>query len=108
MQTTTSTAQGARRTARFSPTLDHVWIASALMPMALRPLLTPVPPHDFWWHIATGRIIVTPGAIPAVDSFFFTRGGAPFFNQGWLAIVSMYGMYLVVGVPLMILFQTLV
>src|SRR5262245_38112041 len=108
MQTTTSTAQGARRAARFSPTLDHVWIASALMPMALRPLLTPVPPHDFWWHIATGRIIVTQGAIPAVDGFSYTRAGAPFFNQSWLAQLVMYGMYQLGGVPLMIIVQTLV
>jgi hypothetical protein len=93
------------RTARFALTLDHVWLAAALVLLALRPLLTPIPPHDFWWHLATGRIIVAQHAIPTLDSFSYTRTGLPFYNQGWLAQVLMYGIYQAGGLALTLLVQ---
>ena len=93
------------RTARFALTLDHVWLAAALVLIALRPLLTPIPPHDFWWHLATGRIIVAQQAIPVLDSFSYTRTGLPFYNQGWLAQVLMYGIYQAGGLALTLLVQ---
>lgn len=89
-------------------TLDHVWVAAALILLALRPLLTPIPPHDFWWHMATGRLTVLQGSIPAVDSFSFTRAGEPFFNQGWLAQVLMYSLHQAGGLPLILIAQALV
>ncbi len=49
---------------RATLTLDHVWLAAALILIALRPLFSPIPPHDFWWHLATGRVIATQGTIP--------------------------------------------
>ena len=102
------TATPARRAARVGPTLDHVWLATALLLITLRPLLTPIPPNDFWWHMATGRIIATTGTIPAVDTFSFTQAGHPFFNQGWLAQLLMYWLHQVGGVPLLLLVQSLV
>ncbi|MBK9709783.1 MAG: hypothetical protein IPO81_00375 [Kouleothrix sp.] len=102
------TAERARRAGRFAPTLDHVWLAVALALLALRPLLTPIPPNDFWWHLATGRAIVAQGQIPVVDSFSYTRFGQPFFNQGWLAQLFMYGLHQLGGVPLIIITQALV
>ncbi|HWQ13681.1 MAG TPA: hypothetical protein VNL77_12830 [Roseiflexaceae bacterium] len=89
-------------------TLDHVWLAAALILLALRPLLTVIPPNDFWWHMAVGRAIVEQGAIPPVDAFSFTRGGAPFFNQAWLAQLLMYGLYSLGGLPLILIAQALV
>jgi hypothetical protein len=60
-----SIARSTTRTLRSAiPTLDHVWLAAALILIALRPLFSPIPPHDFWWHLATGRAIVARGAIP--------------------------------------------
>ena len=93
---------------RFTLTLDHVWLAVALMLIALRPLLTPIPPNDFWWHMATGRAIIAQGAIPVIDSFSYTQAGQPFFNQGWLAQLLMYGIYQLGGIPLTYIFQALV
>ncbi len=87
------------------PTLDHVWMFAALALVALRPLLTPIPPHDFWWHMATGRLIVQTGAVPLVDSFSYTQAGEPFYNQGWLAQVFMYAIYSLGGLPLIIIAQ---
>ncbi len=90
------------------PTLDHVWLFAAIALVALRPLLTPIPPHDFWWHMATGRLIVQTGAIPIVDQFSYTQAGAPFYNQGWLAQVLMYGIHSLGGVPLLLVVQAAV
>src|SRR5215211_4514207 len=103
-----STTQAAQRAARFRLTLDHVWIVAALLLIALRPLLTPIPPNDFWWHLATGRIIATTGAIPIADSFSYTRAGQPFYDQSWLAQLFMYRLYQIGGVPLLIVVQALV
>lgn len=102
------TTSPARRALRFAPTLDHVWLAAALLLIALRPLLTPIPPNDFWWHLATGRIIATSGQIPQADSFSFTRAGEPFYNQGWLAQWGMYQLYQLGGAQLTLLIQSLV
>jgi hypothetical protein len=93
---------------RSSITLDHVWVATAIVLLALRPLLTPIAPNDFWWHLATGRVIATERSIPIVDSFSYTRFGQPFFNQGWLAELWMYGLYQLGGLPLLLIVQALV
>ncbi|NNJ13140.1 hypothetical protein EKD04_022710 [Chloroflexales bacterium ZM16-3] len=86
-------------------TLDHVWIFAAVAFIAMRALLTPIPPNDFWWHMATGRLIVESGQIPTVDSFSYTRAGEPFYNQSWLGQLLMYGLYKLGGAPLVILAQ---
>ncbi len=97
-----------RRGAQQFPTLDHVWLGAAIALIALRSLLTPIPPHDFWWHMATGRMIVQSGTIPTVDQFSFTQAGQPFYNQSWLAQLIMYGLYRLGGIPLLLLMQALV
>jgi hypothetical protein len=104
----TTTSRSTRRSDRFVLTLGHVWLAAAMMLIALRPLLTPIPPNDFWWHVATGRLIVAQGAIPTIDSFSYTRLGEPFYNQGWLAQLLMYGLYQLGGIALISIVQALV
>lgn len=89
-------------------TLDHVWIIAALALIGLRPLIATIPPHDFWWHMATGRMIVTQGRIPQTDSFSYTRAGEPFYNQGWLAQVGLYRIHQIGGIELLVLVQALV
>jgi hypothetical protein len=101
-----TTTQPTRLSTRFTLTLNHVWLAAALLLIALRPLLTPIPPNDFWWHLATGRIIATTGAIPSVDTFSYTRAGQPFYNQGWLAQLFMYWLYQLGGAQLILLVQS--
>lgn len=90
------------------PTLDHVWMAIALGLVALRPLLTPIPPHDFWWHMATGRITITTAVIPTTDTFSYTQFGEPFYNQGWLAQAFMYFVHSLGGVELLLVVQAVV
>jgi hypothetical protein len=89
-------------------TLDNVWLFAGVAFVALRPLLSTIPPHDFWWHMATGRLIAASGQIPAVDSFSYTRAGEPFFNQSWLAQLLLYGLHQLGGVPLIAFMQALV
>ncbi len=89
-------------------TIDHVWLFAFVALIAMRPLLTPIPPHDFWWHMAMGREIVQTHAIPTHDSFSYTQAGQPFYNQGWLAQVVLYGLHSLGGVPLILLVQSLV
>jgi hypothetical protein len=98
----------AKQQTRLRPTLDQVYIIAALMLIALRPLLTPIPPHDFWWHMATGRVILETGTIPQNDLFSYTRAGEPFFNQGWLAQLLMALIHRIGGLPLIIVVQALV
>jgi hypothetical protein len=104
-----SIARSTTRTLRSAiPTLDHVWLAAALILIALRPLFSPIPPHDFWWHLATGRAIVARGGIPTTDSFSYTQFGQPFYNQSWLAELLMYGLHQLGGIELILLVQSLV
>jgi len=93
---------------QFQLTLDQVWLFAGVAFIALRALLTPIPPYDFWWHTATGRLIVASGVIPSVDSFSYTQAGQPFYNQSWLAQLLMFGLYQLGGVPLIIFVQALV
>jgi hypothetical protein len=103
-----ATHHATSATRRPTLTLDHVWLAAGLMLIALRPLLTSIPPFDFWWHLATGRAIVAQGAIPTVDTFSYTQPGQPFYNQGWLAQLLMYGLYQLGDVELIVIVQALV
>ncbi len=101
-------ASVTHRAIRTFPTLDHVWVWAALALIALRPLLTPIPPHDFWWHMATGRLIIHTGQIPLMDQFSYTQAGQPFYNQGWLAQVGLYAIHSLGGIHLIIVVQALV
>jgi hypothetical protein len=83
--------------ARMIVRLDHIWLALVPLMVALKVLLTPIAPYDFWWHLAYGREIVRSGTVPALDIFSYTRAGAPYFDQPWLAQVVMYAGYQNVG-----------
>ena len=39
---------------------------------------------DWWWHLRIGQDIWRSGALPAVDSYSFTRAGQPFVVHEWL------------------------
>lgn len=85
------------RTRRFVLRLEHIWLALVPLLVALKVLLTPIAPHDFWWHLAYGRTIIASGSIPRIDTFAYTRPGAVYFDQPWLAQVLMYSLYHRIG-----------
>jgi hypothetical protein len=39
---------------------------------------------DFWWHIRTGELIATNGAIPTVDPFSYSAADRPWTAHEWL------------------------
>lgn len=90
------------------PSLAHLWFMAVLTLVTLRVQLTPIMPHDFWWHLATGRQIITTDAIPPIDQFSFTRAGQSFYNQPWLAQIAMFQLYRLGGAELLVLIQVVV
>jgi hypothetical protein len=89
------------------PSLEHLWGIATVTLLALRVQLTPIAPNDFWWHIATGRLIVQFGGVPATDHFSYIAYGQPYFNQPWLAQVLMYASYTLGGAALLELLQAI-
>lgn len=67
----------------------------ALFTMAVR---VPVD-TDTWWHLRSGQYIVETRGIPRTDPFSFTKAGAPWIDQSWLAQAVLYGISRWGGVP---------
>lgn len=98
----------ARRGGRWAPGVDDVYLVGALAAIVIPTLGMAVAPNDFWFHIATGREMVSSGGVPAEDTFSFTRGGEPFFNQPWLAQLALYGSYRLGGLELVVFLNSIV
>jgi hypothetical protein len=52
---------------------------------------------DLYWHIATGRKIWQSGSFPQVDEFSHTFRGHPWIASNWLADLSFFGAYSLLG-----------
>src|SRR5437016_4974985 len=50
----------------------------------------PIQDPDIWWHLASGRYMVTHRLIPTTDVFSLTARGTPWVNTYWLQDVFMY------------------
>jgi len=96
-----------RRLASGRLALDDLWLL--VVPLVLLILLEyeQVRPHDFRWHLRSGRIIAETKAIPAADLFTYTRAGVPWANQGWLMQTLLYLLYRCGGLPLVIFLNAL-
>ncbi len=81
-------------------------------------LLTPLWDYDFWWHISTGRYIVTEGHLPQLDPFSYTsvmeenknifpEREAFFLKQYWLAQTIFYFIYSLFGSSGMVIIRSL-
>jgi hypothetical protein len=53
--------------------------------------------HDFFWHLATGKWIVSNHAVPARDIFSFTREGMEWIDAQWLFQVVLWLFYSLLG-----------
>lgn len=53
---------------------------------------------DYFWHMATARLITATGSVPRADPFSFTWAGEPWVPDQWLADLVMHGLVDVVGV----------
>ena len=63
--------------------------------------------YDIWWHLATGRAIVTEGLILRNDPFSYTSN-LPWSTYSWLGDVILYGVYRLSGIEGLILFKALI
>lgn len=73
-------------------------LALALLLVAVAFLVCfPVELDDHWWHMLTGRHVLTHGAIPTTDPFSFTKNGAPWVNWEWLGGVVMVSAFDALG-----------
>jgi hypothetical protein len=52
---------------------------------------------DYYWHVETGRLIVTGLTLPTADPFSFTRAGHPWVLHEWLFQVILYGFVAAIG-----------
>jgi len=99
------------------------WVASTLFAITAVFLLglfsTEFADTDAWWHLASGRYIVTQHRLPWPDPFAYTTAGAPpaypgedatrHFNltHEWLAQAAMYVIYCVGGFNALVLWKAL-
>ena len=63
-------------------------------------LLLPLSPQDYWWYLRLGQDVATTGSVPTLDTYSFTRAGAPFFYQSWLAALLFWKIYQAGGIAL--------
>jgi hypothetical protein len=69
---------------------DRVLLLGLLGLLAVAASLTPIRSYDYWWHLATGRLIFATGAVPRQDPFSFTATGRPWIDHEWLFQVPAY------------------
>ncbi len=63
---------------------DGALLLTLLLLLAVAASLTPIRNYDYWWHLATGRLILETGSVPRADPFSFTAPGTPWVDHEWL------------------------
>ena len=48
---------------------------------------------DTYWHLVVGRDILHNGSVPTVDSYSYTRAGAPWIAKEWLSQILFYAVW---------------
>jgi len=76
--------------------LIRLWTAAFFL-WAVLSLLTPIQDADFFWHLASGKVIVQAWAIPRVDVFSLTGKGTRWIDSYWLYDVLLYLAYRISG-----------
>ena len=63
---------------------------------------------DFFWHLATGRLIIVDRAIPTTDPFSFTWFGEPWVPDQWLAQIAIAATFdFIGGAAMLVIFGVL-
>ncbi|QDG53194.1 hypothetical protein FIV42_21330 [Persicimonas caeni] len=90
----TSTSKPPRRYLQWPLPLAAIWLLAPVVGILIRLSLEPVGPHDYWWHLAMGKLIAATGGIPTENLFLYTlEADAAFFDQPWLGQWAMYALY---------------
>ncbi len=91
------------------PTLSLGGVAIACTLLAVFALgAKPVIDPDFWWHLATGKYMVTHHVIPQHDVFSLTARGHRWITHEWLTELLFYGGRLLGGLPFLSLITGLI
>ncbi len=69
---------------------DRALLLGLLLLLAVAVSLSPIRNYDYWWHLATGRLIIEQHAVPRVDPYSFTAAGTPWRDHEWLFQVLAY------------------
>lgn len=62
---------------------------------------------DVWWHLASGRLILSGHGIPRADVFSFTAAGHEWVDHEWLFQCLIYGLHEIGGPPALIALKAL-
>jgi hypothetical protein len=75
-----------------------VWLVLPVVGAIVAATLEPIPPHDYWWHLAMGRWIDAHHAIPGSNIFLYTMAAdRPFLDQPWLGQWAMWAAFDIAG-----------
>ena len=86
---------------------DRLLLGALLLILGLAATLTPIRNPDYWWHLATGRLILQERAIPRSDPFSFTAPGAAWIDHEWLSQILLYLGHVALGPRLLVLVKCL-
>lgn len=75
------------------PNAIRLWIAAVALATALPYAMKLSADRDLWWHVRTGELIVSAGAIPTTDIYSFTAGPATWTNHEWLSDVILASLF---------------
>jgi hypothetical protein len=93
---------------RFTLQLEHLYLLLALSGVGFLVAISPVLPHDFWWHLRVGQVISEEGRIPQSNLFAWTLpADAPYVYAAWLGDWLLYQLHRVGGVELVLLSRNL-
>lgn len=77
---------------RWPWSIELLWLAMPLFVVAVRTLLQPISPEDYWWPLAMGELIHQ-GDWPDRALFLYTIPvDEPFYSQAWLSQWLMAGL----------------
>jgi len=91
-----------------SSSYQWLWLSLILMVILFIAFLLPLVTNDYWWYVRLGNDILRSGAVPAIDTYSFSRYGEPVIYQSWLSAVIFGLVYESGGIPLTFLLRALV
>jgi len=88
----------------------HLWPLAVVIGIFVFLNTHPIRPHDFWWHMAAGREVVTTRLVPTVDTHSFTATGTPYpaYQVYWFAEAIFYLIYTLGGPALIVFTHSLI
>jgi hypothetical protein len=84
---------------------DGLLLLGLLAALAIAASASPIRNYDYWWHLATGRLILERHAVPRADPFSFAAAGVPWIDHEWLFEIAAYVAHAAAGEWLLVLLK---